>query len=209
MNKKFAATIIVCLGFIMGFCALNSGADAMRTVKDNTLRLHILANSDSEQDQSLKLSLRDYLLQTSGDWFTSCQSKEDAKLVLTQRQEQLTDLANSFLQSCGSAYTATVAVSNDYFPTKVYGQYAMPAGNYDALRIVIGSGQGKNWWCVLFPQMCVTAAGEVDLSAVYGDDGVQLIKEEDVDVRFKVCEWWDLLKERFADKQTLPKSPQK
>lgn len=125
---------------------------------ESTFRLHILANSDSAEDQRLKYALRDYILSDLGDIFSSCSSEEGARETAKRELPYIGERANEYLQSVGYPYTATCTVENTAFPTRVYGDITLPAGNYDALRIEIGSGGGRNWWCVLYPSVCLNAA---------------------------------------------------
>ena len=129
------------------------------TLYESTFRLHILANSDSESDQRVKYALRDYILTDLGDIFTSCDTKSETVALAERNLGYIEQRANEYLQSIGSEYTAVCSIENTKFPTRVYGDYTLPAGNYDALRIVIGSGEGQNWWCVLYPSVCLRAAG--------------------------------------------------
>ena len=125
---------------------------------DSTFRLHILANSDSPEDQALKYELRDYILTDLGSIFTAAETKEDAMALAERNLPYIEFLSDEFLRSKGSEYTVKCSVENTEFPTRVYGDVTLPAGNYDALRVVIGEGEGKNWWCVLFPDVCIKAA---------------------------------------------------
>ena len=127
-------------------------------LRESTFRLHILANSDSEADQRVKYALRDYMQAELGELFASCGSKDEAVARAESELSYIGQRANEYLQSVGCTYTAVCTVGNDEFPTRVYGDVTLPAGNYDALRVVLGEGGGQNWWCVLYPSVCVKAA---------------------------------------------------
>ncbi|MBO6232347.1 MAG: stage II sporulation protein R [Ruminiclostridium sp.] len=127
-------------------------------LRESTFRLHILANSDSESDQRIKYALRDYILDDLGDVFGSCGSAEQSRELAERNLGYITARANEFLADIGSAQTARCSVETCDFPTRVYGETTLPAGEYSALRIEIGAGAGKNWWCVLYPKVCVGAA---------------------------------------------------
>lgn len=127
-------------------------------LRESTFRLHILANSDSAEDQRIKYALRDYITGDLGDVFASCGSKEAAKALAERNSGYIEQKADEFLESMGYPYKVRCSVENCEFPTKVYADCTLPAGNYDALRIEIGEGGGKNWWCVLYPDICLKAA---------------------------------------------------
>ena len=148
-------------------------------------RLHVLANSDSEEDQALKLKVRDAVLKVSAG-----EDNLDAALL-----EQLERAAQAEVFRNGYAYPVTVTRENCYFDTRVYETFSLPAGYYDAVRVVIGEGAGKNWWCVIYPPLCAgmceqdweTVAREAGLT----QDEIGLICEEDgYVIRFQLVDWW-------------------
>lgn len=125
---------------------------------ESTFRLHIIANSDSEEDQKIKYALRDYILTDLGGIFEGCDSAAEARAAAELGQPYITSMANQFLASRGCTYTAAVTAGISDFPTRVYGDYTLPSGRYQALRIELGEGKGRNWWCVLYPSVCIGAA---------------------------------------------------
>ena len=128
------------------------------SLRDSTFRLHILANSDSEEDQRIKYALRDYMLTELGGVFGSCESKEETEARVRRNLPYIEQRANDFLRENGCSDTVHCEVGSADFPTRMYGSLTLPAGRYDALRVVIGSGAGQNWWCVLYPSVCLRAA---------------------------------------------------
>ena len=118
------------------------------------LRFHILANSDSKEDQELKLEVRSYLLHLIQQDFPSPSGKAELCAYLTERKDFLESQAETFMQEKGYAYTAQLDIVSDYFPQKAYGDMVFPCGTYDAVRVTIGNGKGHNWWCVLYPSLC-------------------------------------------------------
>lgn len=120
-------------------------------------RLHILANSDSREDQQLKYDLRDYIMEDMTDIFDGCKSSEEAKNRAKENLSVITKKAQRFIYDKGYDYVITASVEKTYFTTRQYGGLVVPAGEYDALRIVIGEGEGHNWWCVMFPPLCLGA----------------------------------------------------
>ena len=145
-----AAAIIISL-----FAGFAKDCDALY---ESTFRLHILANSDSEHDQRIKYALRDYILADVGAVFAGCTDKGDAKALAERNLGYIEQKSGEFLRSIGCTEPVRCSVETCEFPTRVYADFTLPAGNYDALRIEIGEGAGKNWWCVLYPSVCVNAA---------------------------------------------------
>ena len=124
---------------------------------DNTFRLHILADSDSEKDQRIKYELRDNLIAEFGGIFASCGSKAEAVKLVERNLMYINRCSEEFLRGSGCDYSVSCSIENTAFPTRAYGDTTLPAGNYDALEIIIGSGKGSNWWCVLYPSVCLDA----------------------------------------------------
>ena len=127
---------------------------------DKLFRLHILANSDSEEDQRLKYELRDYIMGDMEYVFDGCATAGEALEAAKSALPEIAEKAQQFVYDKGYGYPVTVSVENTYFTTRSYGSLVVPAGNYDALRIVIGEGEGHNWWCVMFPPLCLGAVEE-------------------------------------------------
>ncbi|MDR1205713.1 MAG: stage II sporulation protein R [Peptococcaceae bacterium] len=128
------------------------------------IRLHILANSDGEEDQALKLKVRDAVLEQTRDWFDHSKKLEDSRGILISRIPELRRNAERVLEEAGNPQQVRAYYGAWMFPDRCYGQLVLPAGEYEALRLVIGEGEGANWWCVVFPPLCMTA-GEVDSQA--------------------------------------------
>ena len=127
-------------------------------VKEKTFRLHIIANSDSEYDQRIKYELRDRIADELGAVLGSCTTKEQTKALAQRNLAYIEQRADEFLQSRGCPYTAVCEVCEDEFLTRVYADFTLPSGRYDALRVTLGEGKGRNWWCVLYPSVCIGAA---------------------------------------------------
>ena len=124
------------------------------------VRFHVLANSDSEADQNLKLAVRDRVLQEYGDLLETCENKEETLTALEHAKQEICETAAKEVVAQGYDYPVRVSIVREEFPFKKYDDLIFPAGVYDALRIEIGEAEGQNWWCVLYPQMCfVDAAG--------------------------------------------------
>ena len=163
---------------------------------DNVIRLHVLANSDSEEDQALKLRVRDAVLQKTDALLKDAASREEAAEILQASLGELEAVAKAAVADAGYGNAVTVTLSRESYPTRQYEQLAFPAGEYLSLRVMIGEAEGQNWWCVLFPPMCLGAASESaaeDAAISVGLTGSQyrVITEHDepiYSVRFRILE---------------------
>ncbi|MBQ0110860.1 MAG: stage II sporulation protein R, partial [Oscillospiraceae bacterium] len=154
--------IIVSLSFGMVFAILVSMANfdvSCNELRQNVLRLHIIANSDDDFDQQLKLKIRDSVLNSGCECFKNCDNIDDAILTASENTEKFYKIAKDVIVSNGYDYAVDVSVGDSYFENRRYENYTLPAGTYKALKIVIGEGKGKNWWCVMFPSVCIPAFG--------------------------------------------------
>ena len=184
---------------------LTSGAFALRTqdaLADKVVRLHVLANSDSEEDQALKLRVRDAVLEQATAILERSADRREAESRLRGQLLELERTAEKEIQTAGYSYPVTVKLENTDFPTKEYGGFTLPAGEYLALRVIIGEGQGKNWWCVVFPPLCTAVSADVPASALaagFDQEEVSLITEKNQGyvLKFKAVEWWESLKEKW------------
>ena len=132
-------------------------------IYDSTVRLHVLANSDSEEDQELKLMVRDALLNSIIDLNSS--SKDEAIKNIENRKQELEEIAKTVIKNNGKDYDVKIEMGKELYPTKHYEDFALPAGEYTSVRVVIGKGEGKNWWCVLYPPLCTNSAMRYDEEA--------------------------------------------
>lgn len=151
---KITLTLIVAASVVAGIFISAYSENVNKGLSDNLIRLHVIANSDSPADQSLKRDVRDVILAYLKDRLKSSRDVEQTKNILNNNKEKLISLAGEQIKKEGFSYGVTASLGNYPFPTKSYGDITLPAGNYQALRIVIGKGEGANWWCVLFPPLC-------------------------------------------------------
>ena len=158
------ASIIVLLIFALIF-SLKFDSFSTDPIYSSVLRLHIRANSDSESDQALKLQVRDALLPYTAELFADCDDLDGAVTVANDEKDAITEHINLTLASLGADYQASIRIGVEEFPERNYGGEVYPAGEYTALIVELGEGEGQNWWCVLFPSLC--------LSAVKGEDSVE------------------------------------
>ena len=184
------------LAKIMGTCMLLAALAWFGTVladrqslNENVIRLHVVAASDSEEDQQIKLQVRDALIETLQPGMDGLADADAAKEYLRSRLEDLKETANRILTEAGSEDQATVTLAKEAFSTRDYDTFSLPAGVYESLRVTIGQGEGKNWWCVVFPSLCLPATSEGFEDAAAGagfQDGLTntLQQEDGYEIRF-------------------------
>ncbi|HEX3037941.1 MAG TPA: stage II sporulation protein R [Oscillospiraceae bacterium] len=190
-------------------------------IPNRVLRLHVLANSDSNADQALKLKVRDRIVKESAGAFSNIKTKEQAEAVVKQQLSTLQAAAEDEIKKQGYSYPVKVYLTNMYFTTRQYQTVTLPAGYYDALRVAIGKAEGHNWWCVIFPPMCLPAAEEKkQLKDVLNPSQLDIVDtpqgEPQYEVKFKsvevyqdVCNWFSSLWPHDSDKQSsAPSSSQ-
>lgn len=168
-NAKLKSAIILffLLLLYVFVCAKSYVVAVSNDLSNAVFRLHVLANSDSNEDQSLKLKVRDKLLEYMNNICSDCSSKEEAINLAIEHQVDFKKIAEQTILENGYDYSVKININNFYFPTKNYGDISLPAGFYDALRVEIGEAKGKNWWCVMFPSLCFidVSSGIVDNEA--------------------------------------------
>jgi len=176
---------------------------AQDQLADKVVRLHVLANSDSEADQALKLKVRDRVLVRATELLESSADRAQAEERLRAALPELEEIAAAEIASNGYDYGVTASLTDTAFLTKEYDGFTLPAGEYLALRVVIGEGAGQNWWCVVFPPLCTAASADVPAAALAAgltEDEVGLITEADAGyvLKFKTVELWEQLKEKWG-----------
>lgn len=163
-------------------------------ISNSVFRLHVIANSDSEQDQSLKYIVRDNLIKYMNNICKDCSTKQEAINLVTLHQEEFKQVALETIKNEGYSYDVNIEIGNFEFPTKQYGDISLPAGFYDALKVEIGEAKGKNWWCVMFPSLCfvdisngiVPEESKEDLQNVLSDEEYSIISDKsDYGIKFK------------------------
>ena len=199
--KKWEILLLVLSAAAVLWCACLSLEQ--NKLADKLLRLHVVAASDSEADQAVKLQVRDAVLARAGDWLSGARDASEAEDILSEHLEELAQAGCAVLAEDGCPQAVTVSLERCWFPTRDYGTFALPAGEYRALRVVIGPGEGHNWWCVVFPSLCVSAASDWREAAAAGGLGENetalLAQEEGVELRFKCLEWLGELERWLGD----------
>lgn len=164
-------------------------------LRHGVLRLHIIANSDSETDQALKLKIRDKILLESEHIFETDCDLNSAIKTAENNLKIYEKIANKTIEEAGLDYKATATVGNTFFNTRVYEDFTLPSGEYKSLIINIGEGKGKNWWCVIFPSVCIPGESDASLSDSVGKSGTKIAENsENYVIRFKAVEIYEKIK---------------
>ena len=189
--KKFrtwesAALIALCISLCTALWAQGEQRDISR----NLLRLHVVAAGNTADEQALKLRVRDAVLEYISPKLKAAKSPAEAEGIVL---EELSNIARA-AESAAEGQSVKVSLGEENFPTKYYEGFSLPAGKYRALRVVLGEGKGENWWCVVFPPVCLSAAQTEELRAVMGEEEYGIITEsENYAIRFKILEIWGML----------------
>lgn len=199
-NIKIAVFISVFLILVAAFSYVAPFLAESRSISGDVLRLHIIANSDSSADQAVKYSVRDAVLRTMQERFNGVQSLEETLEIAQENQQLMQDTANEVLVEKGAQYRAKVEIDREYFNTRAYENVTFPAGCYESVVITLGSGNGKNWWCVMYPAICLPEVEEESLDAVLDDDEMSVIESDQYDVRFKIVEIYQEVVSYFQNK---------
>ena len=174
-NRKLKSIILLLfLLFLYVFISAQSYVSAISTnLSEAVFRLHVIANSDTDEDQSLKLKVRDSLLNYMNELCSNCSTKQEAISIAETHKADFQRIAEETIANNGYNYSVKININNFYFPTKNYGDISLPAGMYDALRVEIGKANGQNWWCVMFPSLCF-----VDISSgIVNDEAKENLEE--------------------------------
>jgi stage II sporulation protein R len=217
-NTRSSVLIKVCIAVLLaavltfGIITVSYSDSVNKGLADNLIRLHVIANSDSEEDQALKRDVRDVIIAYMKEQLKDSKDIEQTKFIINSRMDNISRVASDEIEKHGKAYNVKATMGSFPFPTKAYGDITLPAGNYQALRVVIGKGEGSNWWCVLFPPLCFVDAthGTVpesvkkELKDALTSEEYNIITSADGDedipvkIRFKVVELLQESKVKFT-----------
>lgn len=204
---------IISMSFLIGIAisiaigAVFSKAYADRTQKriaENVIRFHVIANSDRETDQELKLKVRDSIIGYLNDKLEGCSDRNDSRKIIEENLDEIEQVAQETVRSEGYIYDVKAEICTDTFPLRQYGDVRLPSGDYEALKVSIGAAEGHNWWCVVYPPLCFVdaACGEVSeksqerLIAAAGSD-ITVVSDDIVpEFKFKVVEMWQSFEHR-------------
>ena len=203
-DKILLSVTAIAISIYMAFSCTYFTASA-GTVKEDVVRLHILANSNSEIDQEVKLKVRDALLETNASILSDSVTKENAKEHFEISKEILLKTAKKTLKENGFNYNVKITLQEEYFNTRTYGNLTFPAGQYTALKVVLGNGEGKNWWCVMFPPLCVPTADGLETNETTADyltkSGEKIVNGgEKYIVKFKFLEIYEEFRNKLGTK---------
>lgn len=197
-NAELAVLFGLICAILLGMASFDASCEELRC---GVLRLHIRANSDTDADQAVKLKVRDALLEEANGIFSDIGELEAAEKAAEQNLPELTAAANKVLAENGFAYKAKLSIGNSYFENREYDDFTLPAGIYRSLIVELGSGEGKNWWCVVFPAVCIPAAECAELSDSVSEDGCSVAEQPQKYVmRFKIVEIYEDLKHFLREK---------
>ncbi len=186
--RSIESIVLIALIFTMVTSGARNIYRVGSRIRSDTLRLHIIANSDEDYDQELKLKVRDRVLSETGKLFAEVEGKSEAKALAAYSINDIKAAAEKVVAEEGFDYPVSVEITETWFETRSYDGFTLPAGDYDAVRIVIGAGEGQNWWCVLYPQLCVP--GAKDSLSRYGSDA-SFVLGNGVEFRFALLEWME------------------
>ena len=193
---ELALLLALAVTILWGAASLGQQEELGRKV----IRLHVIANSDSDADQALKLKVRDKVLDFTTDVLQRSENMEDAQRQLQDALGRIENIARREIIEQGYEYPVTAQLTSAEFPLKEYDGFSLPAGEYTALRLVIGDGAGQNWWCVVYPPLCTAAAADLPQTAAdagMSDDDLGLITEENPGyvLKFRAVELWERLRQ--------------
>ncbi|MDD3840270.1 MAG: stage II sporulation protein R [Clostridia bacterium] len=197
--RKYIIPAIVLIILVTMFAV--QGIKKEEDISDKVIRFHVIANSDSPEDQAIKLKIRDRILEDMGKQLSKSTDLGQSRDFIEHNLKNIENISKQEIQRNGKDYGVNACLGEFLFPAKTYGNLVFPAGRYQALKVVIGEGKGKNWWCVMFPPLCF-----VDIShGVTAEQSVQEIEdvlndemEDQIEVDFKMAEWWNGSRTRLA-----------
>jgi stage II sporulation protein R len=188
--KKWELALIIAL--VITFLCGATLTKEQSALSDKLIRLHVIANSDSEEDQKLKLEVRDKILETVSVLLEGVTDRGEAVELLKNDMEKIITAAEAEVRARGYDYSVAAEIGLEAYPTREYETFSLPAGDYVSLRVLIGDAAGRNWWCVIFPPLCVSAASGMDEEALstLSDEEVALITSDSPEyvVKFKAIE---------------------
>ena len=184
LTKRRILTIITALVVIAGACFFSYRTYIQHEFASELIRFHVIANSDSYADQSLKLHVRDIIVNEMKVRFREANNRQEAEQIILASMDEIKALAQQQIQLEGKQYPVEVKIGDYDFPTKSYGNLTLPAGNYHAVRVIIGEGKGKNWWCVLFPPLCFVDSVD-SLKQDERAKGMKVFEKDNIEFRLK------------------------
>ena len=199
-DRMFLIAVIIGIVLYVAF-SITYFASASGEIRESVVRLHILAESNLEADQEIKIKVRDALLEKNNELLSGRVTPENVEDYFYDSKDELEKCANEVLKENGFDYKTEITLCEEYYTTRTYENLTFPAGKYTSIKVVLGSGEGKNWWCVMFPPLCVPVAdGSVEtddgvvLEEYLNEDGERIVTSGNrYKVKFKVVEWYEKL----------------
>lgn len=192
--KKIEIAVIAAVVLCLLLNMFSFGAQC-RNIQKDVLRMHIIAHSDSPADQRLKLKVRDALLTHAHDIFGSAASLEEAEKAVLQNMEKIEKIVHEELAKNDCERETKISLGKAFFDTRYYESFTLPAGEYEALKIVIGEGKGHNWWCVMFPQLCLSVSDNIrDMDGLTDEEKMLILSDPKIEVRFKCVEIYEKIR---------------
>ena len=213
-NTNFYKILIIflLLFLFISLCSISYVEAVSRDIQESVFRLHVIANSDSIEDQNLKYKVRDNIIQYMNSISVNASNKSEAIFIAEKHKDDFYNIAKSTIENNGYSYDVKISIGNFSFPTKKYGDILLPTGHYDAIRIEIGNASGQNWWCVMFPPLCFVDVSsgivpedskETIKNSLNNDEEYILLNEEktaDIKIKFKLLEFFQNVKIQTAKK---------
>lgn len=193
--KKFKVwELSLLIALCVSLCTGTWAQAKQSAISENLVRLHVLAVSDDEEEQSIKLKVRDAVLEYISPRLEGAESSDDARRIISENLGGIKRAA----ECASQGRKVTVTLSEEYYPTREYESFSLPAGRYDSLRVILGNGEGHNWWCVVFPPLCVSAAEQQEALDAMSDDTRGIVTEADgYQLKFRIVELWNEFLELF------------
>lgn len=199
MNKTIKVFVPIFLILLLISAYVTPFIQTSEKISEDVFRLHIIANSDNEEDQALKLKVRDAVLQKGQNVFTNCNSLDEIINSCESNIDSFEKTARECIKNNGYNYSVNVYVDKEYFNTRKYEEITLPSGIYNALKIEIGEAKGHNWWCVMFPAICLSAVSDSEINDILDEDEIELIHSDNkFEIRFKIVELYEKIKSSLA-----------
>ena len=208
--KKYLLLLIVSVAFLL-LSAYSYVNAVSNNLADSVFRLHVIANSDSEEDQNLKYKVRDCLINYMNTLTNDLNTKDEVIEIAHEHIDDFKNIAQNVVEENGYNYEVNIEIGNFSFPTKTYGDISFPSGFYDALKVKIGKAEGQNWWCVMFPPLCfvdvtsgvVPEESKENLEENLGDEEYSIISDTDengiTNIKFKIIEFFENIGTKLAN----------
>ena len=196
MSKKLFVFLPLLLIFTLLFGSLSYTNDASNDISTKVLRMHVLANSNSIDDQKLKIAVKNNILKSTQELFTDCDNLEESIEIAQSNTELIKASAQEVIKKYNKNYDVKVYVDNEFFDVREYKDFTLPSGNYNTVKVVIGEGKGKNWWCVMYPAVCISACSD-DFDKALTKEEKKLITSKKYIPKFKILEIINKIKNKI------------